>query len=221
MIILSILVDSCALCTHIFYDCCTDIRSVLCCMNYKYDSGPHFQETWHYQELWEILFSRGTTRRKLKNRLSQVSCFIGTSDNTASLRVGKIIQDHSGMYVRSKIRSLIYCIMSPTRFNHTQYKGCLKPSIYSRFPACPDVRVEDITSDHEFLLLACDGIWDVLTNQEVVEFVRARIAQRMQPEIVSISHWRLNVVHTLCHLKYAHVEFNYLCHFSVDKWENM
>ena len=83
------------------------------------------------------------------------------------------------------------------------------------------MRVEDITSDHEFLLLACDGIWDVLTNQEVVEFVRARIAQRMQPEIVSISHWMLNVVHTLCHLKYAHVEFNYLCHFSVDKWENV
>ena len=28
------------------------------------------------------------------------------------------------------------------------------------------------------------GIWDVLSNQEVVDFVRTRIAQRMEPEQV-------------------------------------
>lgn len=43
-----------------------------------------------------------------------------------------------------------------------------------------------ITPDHEFIILACDGIWDVLTNQEVVDFVRARIAQQMEPDVVSI-----------------------------------
>ena len=43
---------------------------------------------------------------------------------------------------------------------------------------------EPLTADHEFIVLACDGIWDVLTNEEVVEFIRARIAQGMQPEIV-------------------------------------
>ena len=45
--------------------------------------------------------------------------------------------------------------------------------------------VVDITPEHEFIVQACDGIWDVLTNQEVIDFVRARIAQRMRPEIVS------------------------------------
>ena len=54
------------------------------------------------------------------------------------------------------------------------------------FPANPDVIEKPLTPDHEFMVLACDGIWDVLTNQEVVEFVRNRIAQRMEPDIVSL-----------------------------------
>ena len=32
--------------------------------------------------------------------------------------------------------------------------------------------------------MACDGIWDVISNEEVLKFVRARIAQQMSPEIV-------------------------------------
>lgn len=51
--------------------------------------------------------------------------------------------------------------------------------------AYPDVIVKDLTPDHEFLVLACDGIWDVMTNDEVVDFVRTRIASRMEPEQVS------------------------------------
>lgn len=50
--------------------------------------------------------------------------------------------------------------------------------------ACPDVDIKDLTSDHEFILLACDGIWDVLTNEEVLEFVRNRIAQQIPPETI-------------------------------------
>lgn len=31
--------------------------------------------------------------------------------------------------------------------------------------AYPDVEVRTITNDWEFVILACDGIWDVLTNE--------------------------------------------------------
>lgn len=60
-----------------------------------------------------------------------------------------------------------------------------KNEFYFDISAFPDVIENKITPDHEFILLACDGIWDVLTSQEAIDFVRARIAQRMEPDVVS------------------------------------
>ncbi len=50
--------------------------------------------------------------------------------------------------------------------------------------AAPDVVVKNINENWEFILLACDGIWDVLSNEEVLKFVRTRVAQQMPPELV-------------------------------------
>ncbi|RCI01490.1 Protein phosphatase 2C 2 [Rhizopus stolonifer] len=44
--------------------------------------------------------------------------------------------------------------------------------------ADPDITVHTLTEKDEFMVLACDGIWDCLTNQEVVNFVRKHIANR-------------------------------------------
>ncbi|XP_078670201.1 protein phosphatase 1G-like isoform X2 [Branchiostoma floridae x Branchiostoma belcheri] len=41
----------------------------------------------------------------------------------------------------------------------------------------PDVRTIDMQQDDEFMVLACDGIWNVLTSQQVVDFVRNRLAE--------------------------------------------
>lgn len=50
--------------------------------------------------------------------------------------------------------------------------------------ANPDIEIKDLTAEHEFIVLACDGIWDVLSNEEVLEFVRTRIAQQIPPELI-------------------------------------
>lgn len=40
--------------------------------------------------------------------------------------------------------------------------------------AFPEVRSMDLKEGDDFLLLACDGIWDVMTNQEVTSCPRQR-----------------------------------------------
>ncbi|PWY83291.1 PP2C-domain-containing protein [Aspergillus sclerotioniger CBS 115572] len=44
--------------------------------------------------------------------------------------------------------------------------------------AYPDVTVHDLSDDDEFLVIACDGIWDCQSSQSVVEFVRRGIAAK-------------------------------------------
>jgi len=46
--------------------------------------------------------------------------------------------------------------------------------------AFPDVTVHDIGEDDEFLVVACDGIWDCQSSQAVVEFVRRGIAAKQE-----------------------------------------
>ncbi|XP_030380210.1 probable protein phosphatase 2C T23F11.1 [Scaptodrosophila lebanonensis] len=48
--------------------------------------------------------------------------------------------------------------------------------------AYPDVETRKILEDWEFILLACDGIWDVMSNAEVLQFCRSRIGMGMYPE---------------------------------------
>ncbi|KAK2720804.1 probable protein phosphatase 2C T23F11.1 [Artemia franciscana] len=44
----------------------------------------------------------------------------------------------------------------------------------------PDVTIHEKTEDWEFVILACDGIWDVVSSQEAVDFVRNHLASGTQ-----------------------------------------
>ncbi|EFN51431.1 hypothetical protein CHLNCDRAFT_59807 [Chlorella variabilis] len=49
----------------------------------------------------------------------------------------------------------------------------------------PDVTSARLTPEDAFLVLACDGIWDVMTNQQVVDFVAPRLAGGAPPHEVA------------------------------------
>lgn len=51
-----------------------------------------------------------------------------------------------------------------------------------KFSAYPDVEERQITPEWEFIVLACDGIWDVMTNQEVIDYIRENVAAGIEPE---------------------------------------
>ncbi|XP_020570654.1 probable protein phosphatase 2C 60 [Phalaenopsis equestris] len=41
--------------------------------------------------------------------------------------------------------------------------------------AYPDVNIVELSNDDEFIVLACDGIWDCMTSQQLVDFVQEHI----------------------------------------------
>ena len=41
--------------------------------------------------------------------------------------------------------------------------------------AYPECKIESISTDCDFIILACDGIWDCLTNQEICDIVCDRL----------------------------------------------
>jgi len=41
--------------------------------------------------------------------------------------------------------------------------------------AYPDVVIENLTPDCEFIIIGCDGVWDCKTNQEACDFVSQRL----------------------------------------------
>jgi serine/threonine protein phosphatase PrpC len=47
----------------------------------------------------------------------------------------------------------------------------------SGLTADPDIAEYTLTGDEEFTLLACDGLWDVMNHQQVVDFLRSRLQQ--------------------------------------------
>lgn len=47
----------------------------------------------------------------------------------------------------------------------------------------PDIKQVTLNSDDEFIILACDGIWDCLTNEEAVKYVLDRIDTQSPKDI--------------------------------------
>jgi protein phosphatase PTC2/3 len=52
--------------------------------------------------------------------------------------------------------------------------------------AVPEMKTVQLTPQHEFLLLECDGITDVITHQEAVEFIGQKLKEHNgDPQVVA------------------------------------
>lgn len=70
-------------------------------------------------------------------------------------------------------------------FGDFHYKGNEQlPPEQQIVSPCPDVKTIELNDDLDFLLLACDGIWDVLTSEEVVDFVISHLEHSIEPGMI-------------------------------------
>ena len=78
------------------------------------------------------------------------------------------------------------------------------PAAEQMITAMPDVRTLQLHPGDEFLILACDGIWEMLTNQEVCIFLRIYCLQ---------SHHLLpcSFLCRLCALHKLETDYNHMC----------
>jgi serine/threonine protein phosphatase PrpC len=62
----------------------------------------------------------------------------------------------------------------------------LKPEQQMVSP-CPEFIIEKISPNTEYVVIACDGIWDVMSSQETVEFInQARGTKRGKGSVKAI-----------------------------------
>lgn len=59
--------------------------------------------------------------------------------------------------------------------DHFYKRNKALPAEEQMISAMPDVKVLTLNEEHDFMVIACDGIWNVLSSQEVVDFVSERI----------------------------------------------
>jgi serine/threonine protein phosphatase PrpC len=50
--------------------------------------------------------------------------------------------------------------------------------------ALPDVKHVTLDESSRFLILACDGIWDILTNEKAVDFVKQATQDCKTPRVI-------------------------------------
>ncbi|XP_002737792.1 protein phosphatase 1G-like [Saccoglossus kowalevskii] len=65
--------------------------------------------------------------------------------------------------------------MSRALGDHCYKKNSALPAKEQMISAFPDIQTLTLTPEDEFMVVACDGIWNVMSSQEVVEFVKSRL----------------------------------------------
>jgi len=86
------------------------------------------------------------------------------------------------MSVRQIDTIVIYCFIRPSKLLDKWHYS----TVNRKFACLSPARCELSFFSFAFYV----GVWDVMSNQEVVDFVRKRIADHMKPQLVRITSWK-------------------------------
>lgn len=97
--------------------------------------------------------------------------------------------------------------------DHAYKKTTSLPAEEQAITALPDIRTLTLEDEDEFMVIACDGIWNFMSSQEVIDFVRVRLQKKtlgqICEEVPSTFHrhfllylFSFLVIHTLLSTKY-------------------
>lgn len=90
------------------------------------------------------------------------------------------IRAAGGSVIEGRVNGNLNLSRSLGDFN---YKNPNDPPEKHMITACPEIRVQQLTPQDDFIVLGCDGIWDILTSQQCVDFVYERLGRFSLEEI--------------------------------------
>lgn len=67
--------------------------------------------------------------------------------------------------------------------DHAYKKTANLPAEEQAITALPDIRTLTLEDQDEFMIIACDGIWNFMSSQDVVDYVHARLDKKTPAEI--------------------------------------
>ncbi|XP_010468973.1 PREDICTED: probable protein phosphatase 2C 49 isoform X1 [Camelina sativa] len=79
----------------------------------------------------------------------------------------------------------------------------------------PEIKQITLTEDDEFLVIGCDGIWDVMTSQEAVSIVKRGLKRHNDPTRCS----RELVMEALRRNSFDNLTAVVVCFMTADRWE--
>ncbi|KAJ9470881.1 putative protein phosphatase 2C T23F11.1 [Diplonema papillatum] len=87
-----------------------------------------------------------------------------------------------GVVTDGRVEGLLAVSRALGDFDFKQAGGL--PARDQAVSACPDVSFHARSPDDQFLVQACDGIWDCMTDDEVCSFIRIRLAASVPPRSI-------------------------------------
>ena len=86
----------------------------------------------------------------------------------------------------------------------------------------PEVQTYTLTSEDEFLVLACDGLWDVMSSQRCMELARSHLRDNNDPQLCAeylVSEFSKALYVTILHCYGATAGCHHYCILHLFHWQ--